>query len=328
MLDNDKSREALNILDKFSHEDRRMYVHIAQLRQKIMHQLNLDTQEVDNEMNEIRKNLGDGPFIVDIPKYTDIIQSFTTNVLGLTKAYAFAFAHNNEADDSRGKYAASFISTPINFISPRLVNAAEVVYNEARGERRIGRLAVAWAIRNRSTIDMNSCDFYPGAEGHPAVSACRAITPSGPSGPDSLYVDITKRYSCVVHGGTTKVGAMNTQMNDAHVNIVNLVSSGVLWEMRDVAYGRIPDPTGLKVFFPSLDYHEKNHYKGNPDGAQEWRKKNYCAFSYACKVRLGNIGGDLSDPGNICPTDGGASSTDVFFWGRNSNPKNLINIDY
>ncbi len=317
LLDNKKSQEALNILNKFSYEERGWYAHIALLRQKIMHQLKLDVQEVDDEMNEIRKRLGSSSFVVAIPKYIDIVKPVSTNILGLSTAHAFVFAHNHEADDSRGKYAGSWISTPIILISPRLVNAAEVVYNEARGERRIGRLAVAWAIRNRAIIDMNSCDYYPGAEGHPAVNACRAITPYGPSGSDSFSVDITKRYSCVVHGGTTKVGAVNNQMNDSHVSIENLISSGVLWEMTDVAYDSFPDPTGPKLFFPSSNYYDYDHYTGNPDGAQEWRNYNYCAKNNSCKVRLGNISSDFSDP-KICPKDGGYS-TGNFFWGRNSN---------
>ncbi len=309
LIKKNRLNEALNLLDKFKFEDRQMYIHIAILRQKTIHLMKLNTLEVDNELENIRKNLSNSSLIA-IPKIASEVKRKLTNYLGLPTAYAYAFSHNNESDDTRGKHSNSWIHTSLLVgFSTRLVNAAEVIYNEARGDGYKGRLAIAWAIRNRATIDMNGCDYYPGAEGHHNVSVCRAATSSGPS---SYHANVFRRYSCVVHGGTIDVGAIHSQMNDAHVSIDNLESSGILWELTYVVNGLIPDSTGISMFFPSGDI-----YQGNPSGAQEWRRVDYCPVNYSCKVRLGNVGGDSVDLGNLCPANG-SSSTENYFWGRKS----------
>ena len=240
LLENDKPREALDVLEKFTFEERNMYAHIALLRQKIMHQLKMNTPEVDSEVKTLRKRLSDIPFIRSMSKFTVNENKSPQNILDISTAHAYAFAHNNEGDDSRGKYANNWVYGRFVFTAS-LINAAEVVYNNARGEQRLGRIAIAWAIRNRATIDMNGCDFYPGAEGHSNVEACRTGTPTGPH---PLYTEVAKRYSCVVHGGTITAGASHSQMNDTHVNLNELETSGIIWEMLHVINGRIPDPTG------------------------------------------------------------------------------------
>ena len=324
LLDKNKPREALYLLDKFTFEERRIYVHIALLRQNIMHHLKMNTEEVDAEIKQIRKNLGNSPFIAGIPKLSEIAQGKLANLLNLTKAYAYRFAHNNELDDSRGKYSNSWIIAPtfLGYIfSTSVINTSEIVYNEARGKKLQGRYAVAWAIRNRATIDMNGCGFYPGAESDPRIGACRAATPDGPSNQFPEYIDTFKRYSCVVHGGTTSVGATHSEMNDEHVSIENLYNSGVIFEMIGVINGWVHDPTGPHFFLTGV-YPYKNLYTGNPSGAQEWMNANYCAANYSCKVRLGNVGGEWSDSGDVC-SDKRLQSTlnteltsDNFFWGR------------
>ncbi|NQY62978.1 MAG: hypothetical protein HRT38_04485 [Alteromonadaceae bacterium] len=328
LLDNNKHHEALSVLDKFTFEERSMYIHIALLRQKTMHLLKLDTQKVDTEMKQIRKKMSNTPFINAIPKLFKSVTHLSTNKLALTEAYAFndspnyeRYSHNNESDDSRGKYGDKWVTIPQGFIiSPYLINAAEVVYNEARGASAIGRYAIAWAIRNRATIDMNDCDSYPGSESDHEVSACRVATPDGP---ESSFTDTFKRYSCVVHGGTTKVGGSHSQMNDTHVNKTSLASSGVIWEMLNVVNGWILDPTSPNFFTTDKRYPNFDVSKGNPEGAQEWKNSNYCAKNHSCKVRLGNVGGNFPDTPTLCSIEMGLrnnlydfNSKDNFFWGR------------
>ncbi len=320
LLDNNQLREALIILNKFTFKDRIIYAHIALLRQKIIHLLKMDTKEVDSEVKELRRNLNNSAFISIEPKFIKKEQYIQSNILELPIAHAFSYAHNNEDDDTRGPSGNSWVtwSAPngayISFVilhhfPASVVNSAEVVYNESRGAKGISRQAIGWSIRNRATINMNGCDFYPGSESDFKVEVCRKLTPNGPK---LEYSDTFKRYSCVVHGGTTSVGDSHSQMNDTHVDINNLVSSGILWEMRSIIYGWISDPTGTHLLsvFP-----EKDLSTGNPSGAQEWTHQNYCADNNLCKIRLGNIGGNVADPGNFCPDNGGIS-TDVYLWGR------------
>ncbi|TQV70212.1 hypothetical protein FKG94_22120 [Exilibacterium tricleocarpae] len=317
LLDIDQPKQALEILDQFTLEQRGIYGHVALLRQHIMHQLKMDTSQVDNEIDRLRKKLSKAAFVGNLPKVVAISSKPPKNLLGLRPAYAFS--HTAVADDSRGPLANTFIVAPLSNVSitPMLVNATEVVYNEARGEPQNARIAVAWAIRNRANINMNGCDFYPGAEGQGNVGACRTATPGGPQ---PQFVSDHKRYSCVIHGGTTTVGASHEQMNDGHVDFASLDASGFIWELIFVFNGWFPDITSSDtpsgIFTTGAVYPVSvNTSAGNPAGAQEWRSINYCAQRSDCKVRLGNIGGDLTDPGDPCPGSGGPS-TDNFFWGR------------
>ena len=348
LLDNDKPRKALGILDKFTFKERSMYVHITLFRQKIMHQLKLDTQEVDIEISQLRKELSKLPFVLSLPKLTAKFKSVPNNILGLPKAYAQVYSHDYIYDDSRSKY--DYVNNMPNDINdyPRkalitgwrfptwLVNAAEVIYNEARGKQYLARIAVGWAIRNRAMADMNGCDYYPGSESHPDVNSCRSNTGPYDHEPSSeektnIYSDLHKRYSCVVHGGTTRWGENHSEMNDSHVSNVNLQLSGILWEIFYIVLGWVPDPTGSHFYLTNL-YPEKDFYTSNPEGAQEWRRQNYCAIRYSCKTRLGNVGGDLPDPGRFCFEKRVLSTNqhrehniDNFFWGRKPNVQIIDN---
>ena len=309
LLDKNTPREALSLLDKFTPEERRIYVHIARLRQKLMHTLNIDTNEVDTEIKGLRKNLINSDLIRAIPKFVDknITGKTVINTLALATAYAFVFSHNNESDDTRGQYRHDWVKSPLGpSFTTWLVNAAEVIYNEGRGHNVKQRYAIAWAIRNRATLDMNGCDSYPGSESSPLVSTCRIALANSST--------LHRIYSCVVHGGTTRVGASHVQMNDSHVEIVDLASSGILWEMVNVMSGWVPDPTSSNSFIPAT-YPSENHFTGNPKGAQEWSRNNYCAENYHCKVRLGNVGSQVKDLRDICPFSGYDSTTN-YFWGR------------
>ena len=338
LLDKNKLHEALSMLDKFSFEERNMYVHIAMLRQRLMHLLKMETQEVDAEFEAIRKRLGKSPFIGTIPKFTKLVKNEPINVLGLKKSYAYKFSHNNESDDSRGKYGNKLVKVHYGYYySAHLYNTVEVLYNSTRGDNYLGRLAVGWAIRNRATIDMNDCTPYPGSEGHSNVLACRKLALSNSPIANTLIADLDSRYACVVHGGTTKVGESHSEMDDAHVKTDDIWASGLIWEMLYVFNGWISDPTGPRAFLTGVSSPEFNYYTGNPEGAQEWRRNNYCAENYSCKVRLGNIGGNEVDPGfepeSLCFGNSGNSTrtvgfsdTNNYFWGR-QNVHSNFNLD-
>ncbi|NQY65650.1 MAG: sel1 repeat family protein [Alteromonadaceae bacterium] len=318
LLKIDRLREALSILDKFTFDERSKYVHIIRLKQKIMHKLNLNTVEIDREIEKLRKSFIGSPFIGGIEKFKVKVNNVPSNSLNLSFAHAFTFSHNNVYDDSRGKYASDWLYTSEgDRFSLHLINAAEVIYNEARGDGNRSRIAVAWAIRNRALIGMNNCSNYPGGEGHPTVNICRLLLKNGPLIYNVDATEVYPRYSCVVHGGTVLVGSKHTQMNDAHVNIESLKASGVLWDISNVFHGWEPDPTGEEIFSLNVSFSnlERNVNTGNPNGAQEWRKQNYCAENHHCKSRLGNVGSDLPDPGNTCPY-GDYSESEIFFWGQ------------
>ena len=313
LLDKNKPLDALGILDKYTFEEKRKYPHIATLRQLIMHRLKLDTREVDDEIRQLRKLLSKTSFLGAMLTFSTNIKKKSSNTLGFPVAFAFAFAHNNESDDSRGRYSDSWVVSPNGFLfSTSLINAAEVIYNVARGETYVGRSFIAWAIRNRATINMNGCDFYPGAEGHSMVSACRSLTPSGPQ---PSYIDSFKSYSCVIHGGTVDVGANNTQMNDAHVPIEQLESSGILWELFHVMNGWVPDPSGYLSFTPAT-YPSTNVSSGNPKGVQEWRLDDECPDNQACKISLGTLFNELLFPQNLCSSSAITTSHRAKFWAR------------
>ncbi|NRA69354.1 MAG: hypothetical protein HRU19_33100 [Pseudobacteriovorax sp.] len=280
--------------------------------------LKLNTREADAEIKQIRKNLSHSPFIDAIPKPIDSVARYPANVLGLPEAYAWKFSHNNERDDSRGSYHDKWVSGSSGRRWSTLVtNVAEVIYNESRGHRQMARYAVAWAIRNRATINMNGCDIYIGSQSDPEVTECREATPDGKSD-DLAY--IAKNYSCVVHGGTTSVGMEQSEMDDTHVDMADLESSGIIWQAFYVIKGWVSDPTSPYSLITK--YPENDYYVGFPDGAQEWRKENYCSDAHHCKTRKGNIGGSHYDPGIECPDINQESDNlsdsdeDIFFWGR------------
>lgn len=302
--------QALELLNRFSKVERRHFLGIALLRQQLIHSLGGETAAVDEEIAELRRMLRNATGIGPIPKLSTRKTVPAINALRLPAAHAFA--HANSADDSRGINALNWIPSVFDrgvFYAPWAVNAAEVIYNEARGETPTAQTAVAWAIRNRAYINMNGCDRYPGAEGHGGVAACRVGTPQGPQFNIPEFADGAQRWSCVVHGGTTAVGASQAQMNDGHVPFFDLDLAFFPFLIVLVANGQTADPS--TSFLPPPG----SISAANPNGAQEWRAFNYCALASDCKVRRGNVGGQAADPGNPCPANGG-SVGDNFFWGR------------
>ncbi|MGQ0834573.1 MAG: hypothetical protein ACT4O5_06535 [Gammaproteobacteria bacterium] len=317
LIDGGQPQVALDVLNRFDAVDRQFYFNVALMRQRLMHSLGLDTSAADEEMSKIRRTTNGTWGVGPIPKVTAKVAASPKNILGLMAAQAFA--HTESSDDSRGPLANQFLYAPSGQgWSRTAVNASEVVYNEARGESQDGRIAVAWSIRNRALINMNGCDFYPGAEGHGGAEACRNATPNGPQS-NVGYIWANKRWSCAVHGGTSSVGGSHDQMNDGHVPIATLEPTGILVEVFWVGNGVVADKTSQNTpsgsYLPLRYPNQPNYWSGNPAGGQEWRSNNYCAANNSCKVRLGNVGGNLPDPGSPCPNSGG-SSGDNFFWGR------------
>ena len=320
--------EAMVVLDRFSAEQRAIFIELALLRQKVAHAIGGNTKEVDLEVDALRKALSNSPFVGDIHSINSTPRNDQLSaVLSLLPvAHASPFSHVNAFDDSRGPQAAQFISSNIGNVTRAVINMAEVLYNEARGEPFFGQLAVAWAIRNRAYINMNGCDFYPGAQGQGNVGACRAATPLGPQASTPGYGDAYQRYSCVIHGGKTSVGATHFQMDDKHVPSSLLGATSLVGTVLATINGWLPDFTSENT--PSGTFNPGGipgplplggiivFGTTNPAGAQEWRGSNYCAANNSCKVRLGNVGGTLTDPGNSCPGGDPATNGDNFFYGR------------
>jgi hypothetical protein len=319
-------QQALSVLDQFDPSMRANRPSMALYRQALMHSLGVDTTEVDKEVEGIRERLRHAVGVGPLPKLSAKVAPRPDNVLGIEEAYAFQ--HLAPQDDSRNFYAGWI---PVQLyggaaweVTAVVINLAEVIWNEARGESFTAQKAVAWSVRNRATINMNGADFYPGAEGHGGTTECRIFSPPGPSDAEPY-----KRYSCALHGGTLSIGASHSQMNDAHVNVPTLQTIWAVDTALWVINGTYPDPT-YNNFLPDIEwtfcYNPEtndgypcpilNWWDGNPGGAQEWRSFNYCAANYTMKARRGNVGGNLTDPGSMCPNHDYATSGDNFFWGR------------
>lgn len=334
LRDTGRAQQSLDLLDDFDASVRAMYPLLALFRQALMHSLGSDTTAVDEEISRLRERLNHASGIGPLPKLTARVFERPQNVLGLPEA--LAFAHTPFYDDSR--FNSGWITLPpftsaYTYVSAHVVNAAEVLWNEARGESATAQRAVLWAVRNRAMINMNGCDAYPGAASHGGAPACWLVTPGGPQ-PE--YEQSYKRWSCALHGGTYTFGDDHFQMNDGHVDLWDISLAGFIdmavavingW-YADPSYfflpepytGYLPDPYTGELVWTTM----WNWWSGNPSGAQEWRGDgwspglgaNYCAANYTCKTRHGNVGGSTSDPGNVCPSHDPNMYGDNFFWGR------------
>lgn len=299
-------QEALSSLRAFSNEAEEMHTpDLLYLEREILIELGENTEKLDEQIEQFLESMS-GMGGVSISQRVLAERSPIEKLLNIQRAQAFS--HLIDVDDSRGTLANSWWVINANLSYARwAMNGAEVLYNEARGEPGTARNAVAWAIRNRAFIDMNGADHYPGAESDSNVSNCRIPTPIGPQ--PTTYPLSAKHYSCVVHGDTWIVGSSHSQMDDSHVDISALMTSGLMSTFLGAVNNYISDPT-----YP---YSPLFRDSGNPNGAQEWRNRNYCAANSVNKRRHGNVGGDYLDPGNICPTlEDPSTIGDNYFWGR------------
>jgi hypothetical protein len=197
-----------------------------------------------------------------------------------------------------------------------VVNLAEIMYNEARGEGLGVQDAVGWTVRDRALQGV-SCDSYKGGVNS---TTCRSSLPCS-DGQDSTRCNLSRYYCCAEHGGTLTVGSSHSQFNDAHVTLQSLLDSGVFYEARYVWWGKVPDPTtgygpttGCVVGCSNDNYcsGSPNYFNPSPNGPMEYLGYNYCTAASSCKTYKGNVCG-----GNTRATSCSSGGTgDNYFWNR------------
>lgn len=312
LLERDRARVALDVLEgRLTRDERIRRIVPAYLRKEALKRLGLDTSSADEEIEEIdrRTNQGAGAVTAATAKLAADIFSAPEK-----------FAHNVATDDCRSTtYAQSNVCTSYGkCYPPYLVNLAEILWNEARGESWGQSDMVGWTVRDR-VLQRVSCDAYPGGT---TSTTCRTTLPCGDA--NSNFCDLSRWYCCSEHGGTTAVGVSHVQFNDAHVAIIDLENAATLQEAYDIINGRIPDPsTGFIPYgisgCPSPLYCAAacttgaNQFDPSPGGPMEYRGNNYCAAAQSCKTYFKNVCGDLPTPAS-CTTGGGAG--DNYFWNR------------
>lgn len=312
LLERGQAREALDALEsRLSRDERIRRVLPAYLRKEALTRLGLDTSSADEEIEEIdrRGNQGAGSVTAGAAKLASEIFSTPEE-----------FVHTVATDDCRSTtYAQRTVCTSYGkCYPPYLVNLAEILWNEARGESWGQSDMVGWTVRNRA-LQRVSCDAYPGGT---TSTTCRSTLPCGDA--NSSFCDLSKWYCCSEHGGTTTVGASHVQFNDNHVAMIDLENAATLQEAYDIINGRIPDPstgyippgiTGCPspLYCSAACTTGANQYNPSPQGPMEYRGYNYCAAAQTCKWYAKNTCGDLPTP-TSCTTGGGAG--DNYFWNR------------
>jgi hypothetical protein len=222
------------------------------------------------------------------------------------------YEHDVFSDDCRRQNQTCFPdpNVPGTCFWADTLNLAEILYNEARGETRGAQATVGWTVRDRAYQRL-SCDSYPGAEGGGNVTqTCRATVPCS----DPNFCDSSKRYCCVMHGGTTTLGAPQSQFNDEHVPFNTLYTGGFAYRAVHILNGWIPDvstgfiPSGLDenngsrcnthnppvpgdcgdpfcnpCVDPDCELVIINPGQASPRGPQEFRSGQYSAQNPSCK---------------------------------------------
>jgi hypothetical protein len=265
-------------------------------------QLNMDTSTADDEVKALDKRFEGG-----------------IGIANSTSSVVEKWAHTNAADDCRD---ARYATTPIysvasqKYFYPYLINLAEIIFNEARGEDWGQMDMVGWTVRNR-VLQGVSCDSYRG--GVNWHTTC-ATLPCGDG--NTAFCDLSRWYCCAEHGATTTVSATSVQFNDTHVAIADLDYYNLPTESWDIMNGRIPDPstgfipsgisdctTGCGAFCTT----GANTGSPSPRGPMEYLDHNYCAAASTCKWYSGNICGSLPYTTN-CTT--GGNRGDNHFWNK------------
>lgn len=173
------------------------------------------------------------------------------------------------------------------------INLAEVLYNEARGESWGAIDMVGWTVRDRAFQGV-SCDSYIGG----INSSCRNSLSCG----QMLFCPYDKYYCCVVHGGTTSVGALQSQFNDSHVTWSTLAATGLPYEAIEIQNGRIVEmstgfvPPGASACGNTCDdnfcYYGSNVDAPSPLGPMEYLPKDYTPQASSCKWKSGAVCGN------------------------------------
>lgn len=311
LLERGRAQDALDLLEsRLSREERIRRVLPVYLRKEALTRLGLDTSSADEEIAEIdrRQNQGTGAVTAGIADLAADIFSVPEK-----------FAHTVATDDCRSTtYAQRSVCTSYGkCYYPYLVNLAEILFNEARGETWGASDMVGWTVRDRA-LQRVSCDAYPGGT---TSTTCRSTLPCG----DPSFCDLSKWYCCSEHGGTTTVGTAHSQFNDTHALMADLENAATIQEAYDIINGRIPEPStgfippGISGC-PSPLYCSApacttgaNQTSPAPQGPMEYRGYNYCAAAQSCKWYAKNACGDLPMPAS-CTSGGGAG--DNYFWNR------------
>jgi tetratricopeptide (TPR) repeat protein len=313
LLERGRAREALEVLEtRISRDERIRRVVPAYVRKEALARLGLDTSSADEEIEEIdrRTNGGVGALTAEAAKLAASIFS------------PVEYAHTNQTDDCRdATYAQRAVCTSYGkCYYPYLINLAEILWNEARGESWGQSDMVGWTVRNRALQGV-SCDSYVGGIN---ATSCRSNLPCG----DPKGCDFSRWYCCVEHGGTFNVGTPHQQFNDTHVPMAWLEDAATITEAYEIINGRIPDPsTG---FIPlnisgcngrscaSFCTTGVNTHSPSPNGPMEYLGYDYCARRIAgttqCKRYVANVCGDLPVPTTCSTTP--RNHGDNHFWNR------------
>lgn len=304
LLEKGNAEEALRVLETLTREERIRFVRPAFLRRQALRALGRDTSSADEEIAQIRQRQVTAGSYVPEKDTGDI----------LTPVFE-PFAHSNASDDCRSAtYAqAQHCDSGGTCLYSYVVNLAEILYNEARGESLGSQDAVGWTVRDRALQGV-SCDAYVGGVNY---TSCRTNLPCG----DPSRCALSRYYCCAEHGATTTVGASHSQFNDAHVPLQTLIDSGLFYEAQYVWWGAVPDPTtnfvpagvsdctfGCSGFCAA----GINFDSPSPNGPMEYLGYNYCAQRQTCKTYKGNVCGN-NTRATSC-TSGG--SGDNYFWNR------------
>lgn len=309
LLKSNRAESALKLLDtKLTRDQRMRFVVPSERRLDALMALKGDTTDAEAEVLEIYNRMPSNSLGMVRSKRTDV-------------AAAPAFIHNG-ADDCRNPREVSCIVQTLpdgsqvqNCFFPQAVNLAEILSNEARGER-IGAIdMVGWTVRDRVFQNLINCDnstlSYNGGFGSSHVGRCRTAIPCVQpiqQGFCPLEVD----YCCAIHGGTTSAGTDQEQFNDGHVAFPDLLNTGFAFEAVNIENGFIPEPStnfvppGVTACNFGCDTNVctlgTNITAASPSGPMEFLNRQYTATNASCK----------NSSGFVCPNGGNNN----FFWNR------------
>jgi tetratricopeptide (TPR) repeat protein len=313
LLDKGNAKKALKILDSLTSDQRIWDVNPAYYRKEALLKLGLDSSSADKELEMVKKNLSDNGWGMKFVSTNSIDSVYST----ILNEFDPPWAHIFEYDDCRNAIPDHIYCTcPIQsdmWSVPLIgygkfyadcVNAAEIMYNEAGAETKGAQDTVMWTIKNRSLLTF--CDHYPGLN-----TICD--TPCS----ETQDCELSQKYCCAEHGGTTEVGTPQYQFDDRHVDCTTLCSSGVIWEAYYTSNGKVPDMS-VKGWVPDgFDYCQyncqrpkcfpldnRNAYSASPSGPMEFRGYSYTPPTTHRKCKWSS--------GNVC----GNGGDDNYFWNR------------
>jgi hypothetical protein len=235
-----------------------IYVMPAHLRQEALEALGLDASSAQVETSMIRTRvLENGHSMALVLPETHVDQKTDREKLGgfiemFLAASAEAFTHSSSSDDCRDTGWQAFVNfcdAHNNCYTPNAVNLAEVIYNEARGERMGSRYMVGWTMKDRAfqrlvpPLLAPVCTTYPGAMASSAATTNVCLNTNNIPAGDPTYVTESQRVCCAIHGGTTSTGTSQVQFDDTHQSFNNLVTSGAIYVAHYILDGLVPDPS-------------------------------------------------------------------------------------